>query len=147
MIVLKYQDSTTEKIFENARRNLSFWGWGGQTTFKKNRFRSKYGGFTKFVFHVFWYEWLHKPQDLKPQGILFYYAFITPLLRLYYARLVIAHFWLWVLILGPFSGSGKSHETPMPAKRPYHYPRDRSSTGGRKWVDAVFDVFGKWVCA
>ena len=36
MIVLKYQDSTTEKFFENARRNLSFWGWmGGQQTFKK----------------------------------------------------------------------------------------------------------------
>ena len=34
MIVLKYQDSTTEKFFENSRRNLSFWG-GGETNFKK----------------------------------------------------------------------------------------------------------------
>ena len=83
---------------------------------------------------MYTYEGLHKPQDLKPQGILFYYAFITPLLRLYYARLVIAHFWLWVLIMGPFSGSGKSHETPMPAKWPCHYPRDirKTSAGGRK---------------
>ena len=29
MIVLKYQESTTEKFFENAWTNLSFWGWGG----------------------------------------------------------------------------------------------------------------------
>ena len=90
------------------------------------------------------YEWLHKPQELKPQGILFYYTFITPLLRLYYARLVIAHFWLWVLlILGQFSGSGKSHETFMPAKWPCHYPRDirKTSAGGRKWVDEVSNCF------
>ena len=36
-IVLKYQDSTTEKFFENARRYQSFWGVGDQKTFKKNR--------------------------------------------------------------------------------------------------------------
>ena len=55
MSVLKYQDSTTEKFFENARRNLFVGGGGGcQQTFKTNRFRSKYGGFAKFVFHVFW---------------------------------------------------------------------------------------------
>ena len=37
MIVLKYQDSTTEKFFEHARRNLSFWGWmgGGKKLSKK----------------------------------------------------------------------------------------------------------------
>ena len=35
MIVLKYQESTTEKFFENARDNLSFWGWGGKTFSKK----------------------------------------------------------------------------------------------------------------
>ena len=27
------------------------------------------------------YEWLHKPHDLKPQGILLHYAVITPSLR------------------------------------------------------------------
>ena len=101
------------------------------------------------VIHIYICKWLHKTQDLKPQGILFYYAFITPLLRLYYARLVIAHFWLWVLILGPFSGSRKSHETPMPAKWPCHYPRDirKTSAGVRKWVDEVSEVFGKWAGA
>ena len=35
MIVLKYQESTTEKFFENARDNLSFWGVGGETFSKK----------------------------------------------------------------------------------------------------------------
>ena len=35
MIVLKYQESTTEKFFENARDNLFFWGWGGKKI-KKN---------------------------------------------------------------------------------------------------------------
>ena len=35
MIVLKYQESTTEKFFENARDNLSFWGVGGANKFKK----------------------------------------------------------------------------------------------------------------
>ena len=29
MIVLKYQDSTTDEFFENVRRNLSFWGGVG----------------------------------------------------------------------------------------------------------------------
>ena len=29
MILLNYQESTTEKFFENARDNLSFLGWGG----------------------------------------------------------------------------------------------------------------------
>ena len=35
MIVLKYQESTTEKFFENASDNLSFLGGGGQTKWKK----------------------------------------------------------------------------------------------------------------
>ena len=35
MIVLKYQDPTTEKIFENARRYQSFLGGGGKTFKKK----------------------------------------------------------------------------------------------------------------
>ena len=35
MIVLKYQESTTEQIFENDRDNLSFWGGGG-TKKKRN---------------------------------------------------------------------------------------------------------------
>ena len=52
MIVLKYQDSTTDNFFEHARRNLFCWGVGAKK-FQKNRLRSKYGGFTKFVFHVF----------------------------------------------------------------------------------------------
>ena len=37
MIVLKYQESTTEKFFENAWTNLFFWGGGGPKKFKKNR--------------------------------------------------------------------------------------------------------------
>ena len=35
MIVLKYQESTTEKFFENAAENLSFWGGRGGKTFSK----------------------------------------------------------------------------------------------------------------
>ena len=37
MIVLKYQDSTTDKFFENARRYQSFLGGGPPTKFKKHR--------------------------------------------------------------------------------------------------------------
>ena len=36
MIVLKYQESTTEKFFENARDNLSFLGVGGANKSKKS---------------------------------------------------------------------------------------------------------------
>ena len=35
MIVLKYQDSTTEKFFENARRYQSFLGVGGKQVSNK----------------------------------------------------------------------------------------------------------------
>ena len=35
MIVLKYQESTTEKFFENARDNQSFWRAGGPRHFQK----------------------------------------------------------------------------------------------------------------
>ena len=49
MIVLKYQESTTEKFFENARDNLSFWGVGGNQ--KKN-----WGlvGRGLRIFRIFW---------------------------------------------------------------------------------------------
>ena len=51
MIVLKYQESTTEQFFENARDNLSFWGVGGTKNQKK---KWGFGGsrvknFSKFV--------------------------------------------------------------------------------------------------
>ena len=51
MIVQKYQDSTTEEFFENARRYQSLLGVGAKK--KQKKIRSKYGGFTKCVFHVF----------------------------------------------------------------------------------------------
>ena len=38
MIVLKYQESTTEQIFENAQENLFCWGGvGGATKIQKKR--------------------------------------------------------------------------------------------------------------
>ena len=35
IIARKYQDSTPEQIFENARIYQSFWGWGGKQLSKK----------------------------------------------------------------------------------------------------------------
>ena len=61
---------------------------------------------------------------------------------------MIAHFWLWVLILGPFSGSGKSHETPMPAKCPCHYPRAIRKTsaraGANEWMKFPKFLESEW---
>ena len=52
VVVRKYQDSTTENSLKTLGDTNLFRGWG-QTNSKKNRFRSKYGGFTSFVFHAF----------------------------------------------------------------------------------------------
>ena len=50
MIVIKYQESTTEKFFENARDNLSFWGVGGA---KKSKKKWGFGGSRVKIFSKF----------------------------------------------------------------------------------------------